>query len=204
VDAPSRTAGVESGTLPDYRMIRVLFLVGLLVLIKYIDRSNLSIAAAVIKDELNSPGHNWVRCWRDSSIPTLLLQNPDGSLVERFDVKWVFDFFIWSAFTVGMFSCNIRAMTQTMAGPQMVGQWTEVENFAGISRARVHRGSRHFFSTRTGHFYWASLITTAVVRLGALSLDRHSKPDQACGMGPHPEPRNKLISCKRKSRSSSA
>ena len=82
-------------------MNRVLFLLGLSVLINYIDRSNLSIAAPLIKDELGlSPGQ----------LGTLLsaffwtyglMQIPAGWLADHFDVKWVFaaGFFLWSAAT---------------------------------------------------------------------------------------------------------
>ena len=83
------------------RMNGVLFLLSLSVLINYIDRSNLSIAAPLIKDELHISA---------SQLGTLLsaffwtyafMQIPAGWLVDRFDVKWVFaaGFFLWSAAT---------------------------------------------------------------------------------------------------------
>jgi MFS family permease len=79
----------------------VLFLLSLSVLINYIDRSNLSIAAPLIKDELGISA---------TQLGTLLsaffwtyacMQIPAGWLVDRFDVKWVFaaGFFVWSAST---------------------------------------------------------------------------------------------------------
>ena len=79
----------------------VLFLLSLSVLINYIDRSNLSIAADLIKGELHIS---------DLQLGTLLsaffwtygcMQIPAGWLVDRFDVKWVFagGFFLWSAAT---------------------------------------------------------------------------------------------------------
>src|ERR1700752_3448826 len=84
-----RTAGMNG----------VLFLLSLSVLINYIDRSNLSIAADLIKGELRLS---------DLQLGTLLsaffwtygcMQIPAGWLVDRFDVKWVFatGFFVWSA-----------------------------------------------------------------------------------------------------------
>jgi ACS family D-galactonate transporter-like MFS transporter len=83
------------------RMNGVLFLLSLSVLINYIDRSNLSIAAPLIKDELHISA---------SQLGTLLsaffwtyafMQIPAGLLVDRFDVKWIFTagFFLWSAAT---------------------------------------------------------------------------------------------------------
>jgi ACS family D-galactonate transporter-like MFS transporter len=86
-----RTAGMNG----------VLFLLSLSVLINYIDRSNLSIAADLIKGELRLS---------DLQLGALLsaffwtygcMQIPAGWLVDRFDVKWVFatGFFVWSAAT---------------------------------------------------------------------------------------------------------
>ena len=82
-------------------MNRVLFLLALSVLINYIDRSNLSIAAPLIKDELG------ISAWQLGKLLSAffwtyaLMQIPAGWLVDRFDVKWVFaaGFFIWSAAT---------------------------------------------------------------------------------------------------------
>jgi MFS family permease len=79
----------------------VLFLLSLSILINYIDRSNLSIAAPLIKGELGLS---------DWQLGTLLaaffwtygfMQIPAGWLVDRFDVKWVFaaGFFLWSTAT---------------------------------------------------------------------------------------------------------
>ena len=79
----------------------VLFLLSLSILINYIDRSNLSIAAPLIKGELGLS---------DWQLGTLLaaffwtygfMQIPAGWLVDRFDVKWVFatGFFVWSVAT---------------------------------------------------------------------------------------------------------
>ena len=86
-----RTAGMNG----------VLFLLSLSVLINYIDRSNLSIAADLIKGELHIS---------DLQLGELLsaffwtygcMQIPAGWLVDRFDVKWVFaaGFFLWSIAT---------------------------------------------------------------------------------------------------------
>ena len=82
-------------------MNRVVFLLALSVFINFIDRSNLSIAAPLLKDELGLSA---------SQLGTLLsaffwtygcMQIPAGWLVDRFDVKWVFaaGFFVWSAAT---------------------------------------------------------------------------------------------------------
>ncbi|HTS38839.1 MAG TPA: MFS transporter [Candidatus Solibacter sp.] len=83
------------------RMNWVLFLLCISVLINYIDRSNLSIAAPLLQSELGIS---------NTQLGTLLsaffwiyafMQIPAGWLVDRFDVKWVFaiGFFVWSMAT---------------------------------------------------------------------------------------------------------
>jgi MFS transporter, ACS family, D-galactonate transporter len=83
------------------RMNGVLFLLSLSVLINYIDRSNLSIAAPLIKDELGISGAQLGTLLSAFFWTYALLQIPAGWLVDRFDVKWVFaaGFFLWSAAT---------------------------------------------------------------------------------------------------------
>lgn len=70
---------------------------------------------------------------------------------------------------MGMSSSNIWAMTQTMAGSEMVGRWTGVQNFFGNFAGALSPWLTGFLLDRTGHFYPAFLITTAVVWIGALS-----------------------------------
>jgi len=83
------------------RLNGVLFLLCLSVLINYIDRSNLSIAAPLIKDELHISGSQLGTLLSAFFWIYALMQIPAGWLVDRFDVKWVFatGFFLWSAAT---------------------------------------------------------------------------------------------------------
>lgn len=81
--------------------------------------------------------------------------------------------FFWTIALVGVFmgmsSCNIWAMTQTLAGPRVVGRWTGVQNFAGNFAGPIAPALAGLLLDRTGHFYWAFFITAAVVWVGALS-----------------------------------
>ncbi len=99
--ASTTTALTTQRAPSNARMNGVLFLLALSVLINYIDRSNLSIAAELIKHEIHI---------NDFQLGTLLsaffwtyalMQIPAGWLVDRFDVKWVFaaGFFLWSLST---------------------------------------------------------------------------------------------------------
>jgi MFS transporter, ACS family, D-galactonate transporter len=82
-------------------MNRVLFLLTLSVLINYIDRSNLSIAAPLLKNELHISNTQLGTLLAAFFWPYALMQIPAGWLVDRFDVKWVFaaGFFLWTAAT---------------------------------------------------------------------------------------------------------
>jgi ACS family D-galactonate transporter-like MFS transporter len=83
------------------RMNGVLFLLSLSVLINYLDRSNLSIAAPLIKDELGISASQLGVLLSAFFWTYALMQIPSGWLVDRFDVKWVFaaGFLVWSAST---------------------------------------------------------------------------------------------------------
>ena len=82
-------------------MNRVLLLLTFSVLINYIDRSNLSIAAPLLKDELGLTNTQLGTLLAAFFWTYAMLQIPAGWLVDRFDVKWVFaaGFFIWSIAT---------------------------------------------------------------------------------------------------------
>jgi MFS family permease len=82
-------------------MNRVVLLLALSVFINYIDRSNLSIAAPLLQEELGLSN------WQLGKLLSVFfwtygcMQIPAGWLVDRFEVKWVFaaGFFVWSAAT---------------------------------------------------------------------------------------------------------
>lgn len=79
----------------------VLFLLCLSVIINYIDRSNLSIAAPLLKAELGISNTQLGTLLSAFFWAYALMQLPAGWLVDRFDVKWVFGagFLIWSTAT---------------------------------------------------------------------------------------------------------
>jgi MFS family permease len=70
---------------------------------------------------------------------------------------------------MGMSACSIWSITQTLAGPRMVGRWTGVQNFVGNFAGAVAPALTGILLDRTGHFYWAFFIATAVAWIGALS-----------------------------------
>jgi MFS transporter, ACS family, D-galactonate transporter len=80
---------------------RVLFLLGLSVVINYIDRSNLSIAAPLIKDEIGITAAKLGTLLSAFFWTYSVMHLVSGWLVDRFDVKWVFalGFLAWSGTT---------------------------------------------------------------------------------------------------------
>jgi MFS family permease len=64
---------------------------------------------------------------------------------------------------------NIWAITQTLAGPQAAGRWTGFQNFVGNLAGVVAPALTGLVLDRTGHFYWAFAILTAVALTGTAS-----------------------------------
>jgi MFS family permease len=103
---------------------------------------------------------------------------PDGLLVPTLALAGAF---------MGVSSCNIWAMTQTLAGREVVGRWTGVQNFLGNFAGIVAPILTGFLLDRTGHFYWAFFITAAVVWLGAISWVFIVGPIEPVDWTPHPQ-----------------
>ena len=82
-------------------LIFVLFLLWFSVFLNYIDRSNLSIAAPLLKGDLGLSASQLGILLSAFFWTYACLQLPAGWLVDRFEVKWVFagGFLIWSAAT---------------------------------------------------------------------------------------------------------
>jgi len=71
--------------------------------------------------------------------------------------------------SLGTSSPHHFATTQTMAGPQLAGTWTGLQNFVGNFAGIVAPPITGYVIDRTGHFLWACVITAGVGLLGTLS-----------------------------------
>lgn len=69
----------------------------------------------------------------------------------------------------GLCTSNLWAITQTLAGPQAAGKWTGVQNFAGNFAGVICPALTGLVVQRTGHFFWAFVVTAAVLMGGCLS-----------------------------------
>ena len=101
VYAVSTDRAAEAPARAQSGMNRVLFLLCVSVLINYIDRSNLSIAAPLLQTELGISNTQMGALLSAFFWTYALMQTSAGWLVDRFDVKWVFaiGFFLWSSAT---------------------------------------------------------------------------------------------------------
>jgi len=76
--------------------------------------------------------------------------------------------------SLGVISFSITAsthwaITQTLAGPQAAGRWTGFQNFVGNLAGVAAPAITGFVLDRTGHFYWAFAVLTAVALTGTMS-----------------------------------
>jgi len=139
-------------------MNRVLFLLSLSVFINYIDRSNLSIAAPLLKDELHLSASQLGVLLSAFFWTYGLMQIPAGWLVDRFDVKWVFavGFFVWSAATA--VTGTLHGFAALIVIRIMLG-WGESVAFPSYSKIL----RTHFAEQRRG---FANAIMMAALSLG--------------------------------------
>jgi MFS transporter, ACS family, D-galactonate transporter len=69
----------------------------------------------------------------------------------------------------GVTASNVWTITQTLAGPKAAGRWTGVQCLFGNLSGIVAPAVTGFVLQRTGHFYWAFVIVTAVALVGTAS-----------------------------------
>ena len=69
----------------------------------------------------------------------------------------------------GVTASNTWAVTQALAGPKAAGRWTGFQCFVGNLSGIVAPAVTGYVLQRTGQFYWAFFIVTAVTLIGAAS-----------------------------------
>jgi MFS family permease len=125
---------------------RVLLLLSLSIFINYIDRSNLSIAAPLLKDELGISGAQLgillsAFFWTYSAGQLL-----SGWLVDHFDVKWVFaaGFFLWSAATAVTGLVKTLALLLAARVVLGIGESVAFPSYSKIMAVHCPEGRRGF------------------------------------------------------------
>jgi ACS family D-galactonate transporter-like MFS transporter len=69
----------------------------------------------------------------------------------------------------GVSASNIWAITQTLAGQRATGRWVGFQSFFGNMSGIVAPAVTGYVLQRTGHFYWAVAIVSAVALAGTAS-----------------------------------
>ena len=69
----------------------------------------------------------------------------------------------------GISASNTWAITQTLAGPQVAGKWTGLQNFVGNLAGWIAPLVTGLVVDKTGRFFWAFIITAVIALLGSLS-----------------------------------
>ena len=92
-------------------------------------------------------------------LPAAVAKSPDGAML----------LLTIAAAAFGLFSSNVWAVTQTLAGPAAAGKWTGIQNtfgnVAGILAPRV----TGWIVYATGSFYWAFVVASGMLIIAGLS-----------------------------------
>ncbi|MEO7142128.1 MAG: MFS transporter [Bryobacteraceae bacterium] len=92
-------------------------------------------------------------------LPAAMVKNPVGSMALLMSA--------WLAY--GLFSSNIWAITQTLAGPLAAGKWTGLQNGIGNLAGVVAPVVTGLIVQQTGKFFYAFVAVCAVLLVGAAS-----------------------------------
>lgn len=77
---------------------------------------------------------------------------------------------------LGLVTPQNHVISQTLAGPQLAGTWVSLIIFAGNFSGIIGPTVTGFVVDRTGHFFWAFVLTAAIARAGAVSYGFSSAP----------------------------
>jgi len=70
----------------------------------------------------------------------------------------------------GLYSSNLWATTQTLAGPWAAGRWTGLQNAFGNISGIVAPSLTGWIVQETHEFYWAFVVATAMLVIGTISF----------------------------------
>jgi MFS family permease len=68
----------------------------------------------------------------------------------------------------GMYSCNIWAVTQSIAGPPNIGRWSGIQNLIGNLGGVASPVLTGWIVTKTSSFQWAFVVAAGVMLVGIL------------------------------------
>ena len=83
--------------------------------------------------------------------------------------SWSMGLLIAAAMSLGLFTSNVWAITQTLAGPEAAGKWTGIQNFIGNLGGVIAPILAGFIVEQTGSFFPAFAVAAGILVLGAVS-----------------------------------
>ncbi len=83
------------------------------------------------------------------------------------DPNWAMALLMFTCLCYGLFSSNVFAITQTLAGARAAGKWTAIQNGFGNLSGVAAPWLTGVVVERTGHFYLAFLMAAAIALAGA-------------------------------------
>jgi MFS family permease len=92
-------------------------------------------------------------------LPAAAVRDPNLSII----------LLIVSCSSLGLFTSNVWAVTQTLAGPEAAGSWTGIQNAVGNIGGVLSPLLTGLVVTRTGSYYLAFALASGVLALGAAS-----------------------------------
>jgi MFS family permease len=99
------------------------------------------------------------------TLPTVMM----GAVITKDPTASLF-FVCLAAFFYGLYSSNLWAITQTLAGPTAAGRWTGFQNFIGNLSGIAAPWLTGAIVKATHHFYGAFAVTSALLLVGAFSF----------------------------------
>ena len=90
-------------------------------------------------------------------LPAALMSNPSLAL----------GFLIASCTSLGIFTSNVWAITQTLAGPEAAGKWTGIQNFVGNLGGVISPIVAGFTVQQTRSFFLAFAVAAVILVCGA-------------------------------------
>ena len=83
------------------------------------------------------------------------------------DQRLSMELLVAGAFIYGLFSSNLWAITQTLAGPLAAGKWTGLQNCVGNLAGIAAPIVTGFIVEKTGKFYFAFVWVCAILKIAA-------------------------------------
>jgi ACS family D-galactonate transporter-like MFS transporter len=125
------------------------------------------VVSGKLSDRWISRGGSPTRVRKTFAAVGLTLSTVILSVAVVRDERLAMALLMFTCLSYGMFSSNLFAMTQTLAGPRAAGKWTGLQNGFGNLAGVAAPWFTGWVVQETGQFYLAFLVAAAIVLMGA-------------------------------------